>query len=271
MNSITNPGVANQGLLNRIGSAIGLIQDETKAPRVPWLTAFIGTALAMLVFGVYRWYQQNYSFTVGMDYFEEDFQKYWMNLFWVQITLISLGGAIGIPLVWFTRPAKPELMSPATELKIYYLILSFAGVASVLVMAGLGVFVEADAAWHQTTIRDTDFTPTHIALFYFVIPAGLVGSIIGFIWVHTRLPNFVNRISVPMAILTAGPILIMPNLGFNEWGHTFFYMEELFSAPIHWGFVTLGWAIFAIGGFVIQVLNRILELTALDTKQKTLV
>jgi methane/ammonia monooxygenase subunit C len=131
--------------------------------------------------------------------------------------------------------------------------------------------VEADAAWHQTTIRDTDFTPTHIALFYFVIPAGMVGGIIGFIWVHTRLPYFVNRISIPMAILTAGPILIMPNLGFNEWGHTFFYMEELFSAPIHWGFVVLAWALFAIGGFVIQVLNRILELTALDTKQKTLV
>jgi len=49
----------------------------------------------------------------------------------------------------------------------------------------------------------------------------------------------------------------MPNLGYNEWGHTFFYAEELFAAPVHWGFVVLGWAIFFIGGFVIQVLRRL--------------
>lgn len=261
-------GTAKLGFFARIGAALGLVQDESKAPRVPWLFAIVGTTLVVAIFGVYRWYQEAYSFTVGLDYFEPEFQTYWMSLFWIQMTVITLLGAVGVPLLWFTRPKNPEAMTPAHELKIYYLILSFAAIGSVLLVAGLGIFVEADAAWHQVTIRDTDFTPTHIGLFYFVIPAGLVAAVLGFVWVHTRLPYFVNRVSIPLSILIAGPILIMPNLGLNEWGHTFFYAEELFAAPIHWGFVVLGWALFAIGGFVMQILYRVRELTAIDPDQE---
>ncbi|MES1994286.1 MAG: methane monooxygenase/ammonia monooxygenase subunit C [Pseudomonadota bacterium] len=88
--------------------------------------------------------------------------------------------------------------------------------ASVLVIVVLGVFVEADAAWHQVTMRDTDFTPTHIELFYFAIPVALVGLVLGFIWIHTRVPYFANRVSIPLALMAAGPILIMLNLGLND-------------------------------------------------------
>lgn len=42
--------------------------------RGPWMFAAAVGILAGLLFGVYRWYQQNYSFTVGMDYFEPEFQ-----------------------------------------------------------------------------------------------------------------------------------------------------------------------------------------------------
>ncbi len=87
---------------------------------------------------------------------------------------------------------------------------------------------------------------------------------LGFLWRHTRVPYCVNRVPVPLAMMVGGFILIMPNLGFNEWGHTFWYAEELFAAPIHWGFVVLGWALFALGGWVLQILNRIRELTAVE-------
>jgi methane/ammonia monooxygenase subunit C len=50
--------------------------------------------------------------------------------------------------------------------------------------------------------------------------------------------------------------MIMPNYGFNEWGHTFFYMEELFAAPIHYGFVLMGWAFFALVPLLVQMLDR---------------
>jgi len=126
---------------------------------------------APLFFAVYRWYQHKYSFSVGMDSFEPEFQLYWMRLFYIQMSLITLAGAIGVPLLWFTRPADPMAMPARTELRVYYTILAFAAIGSVLVVSILGLYVEADAAWHQITIRDTDFTPTHIGLFYFAIPS----------------------------------------------------------------------------------------------------
>jgi methane/ammonia monooxygenase subunit C len=258
---------APQGVLDRLFRALGLRQDENSAPKAPWMAAFIGVALAMALFGVYRWYQQNYSFNVGLDYFEADFQTYWMRLFYIQIVAIGAIMVIGAPWIWFTRPKDPMAMSPQKELLIYYTILSFAAVGSVILVAVLGLFVEADAAWHQVTVRDTDFTPTHIGLFYFAIPLGAVGAILGVLWIHTRLPYFNNRFSLPLGMIAAAPVLIMPNLGLNEWGHTFFYAEELFAAPIHWGFVTLGWGLFAITGLVLQILARIRQLTAL-TKQE---
>ncbi|HBC57022.1 MAG TPA: hypothetical protein DCZ03_07655, partial [Gammaproteobacteria bacterium] len=36
-------------------------------------------------------------------------------------------------------------------------------------------------------------------------------------------------------------------------------------APIHWGFVILGWGFFGIMGFMLQCLRRILVLTSLES------
>jgi len=50
-----------------------------------------------------------------------------------------------------------------------------------------------------------------------------------------------------------GPFMILPNVGLNEWGHTFWFMEELFVAPLHYGFVIFGWLALAIMGVLLQV------------------
>ena len=236
-------------------------------PKVPWLASSIAVGLVAILFGVYRWYQQNYSFTVGLDYFEPEFQTYWMNLFWFQMIVITAVGAIGVPWIWMTRPDEAE-MTPERELGTYYLILTLMAFGSFLIVVILGLFAEADAAWHQVTIRDTDFTPTHIGLFYFAIPVLTVFVALTFVWIHTRMPDFRNRVSLSFAVVASAPILIMPNLGLNEWGHTFFYAEELFAAPIHYGFVVLGWGIFAISGFLLQCFNRIRILTLTLAEQE---
>ena len=61
-----------------------------------------------------------------------------------------------------------------------------------------------------------------------------------------------------MAVL--GPGLILPNLGYNEWGHAFWLTEEIFSHPLHWGFPVLGWTGFALGGVLLQATIRMAEL-----------
>jgi len=45
------------------------------------------------VFLAYRIYQQEMAFTVGLDYFEPEFQTYWMNLLYIQLSLLVVGGA----------------------------------------------------------------------------------------------------------------------------------------------------------------------------------
>lgn len=237
--------------------------SKSGMPKFPLLAAVSLVTIAGVFFGLYRWYQQNYSFSVGMDYFEPEFQTYWMNLLYVQLVAIVVIGGVGSAWLWLSRPDADAVanMSPIQELSIYNFIFSLLASASIFIVVVLGLYVEADAAWHQVTIRDTDFTPTHIGLFYMAIPLGMDAIILGWIWVHTRMPDYQNRVSIPLCLVAMAPILIMPNLGLNEWGHTFFYAEELFAAPIHWGFVTMGWGLFGMAGFILQCLARVRTLT----------
>jgi methane/ammonia monooxygenase subunit C len=242
-----------------------LPKREDGLPKIPYFNMLINMVVGMIFFLGYRMYINYHSLTVGLDYFEPEFHLYYMNLLYIQLTSIAIFGLAIVSWIWFTRP-KEINMPPSVELSWYFLMFSIFAISGVFSIIILGIYTEADAAWHQITVRDTDFTPTHIALFYMAIPIGLVALVSGGLWVHTRLPDFRNRISIPLVITVAAPILIMPNLGFNEWGHTFFYAEELFAAPIHWGFVVLGWGLFGIAGFLMQCIARIKVLTDLSVQ-----
>ena len=232
-------------------------------PRAPIAFFMIILAVTLPLLGFYRWYMESTAFTVGLDYFEPEFQTYWMSWFYGQLGFFGILGAISLPYLWFSRPSREEVMSMSArdELGVYMLIFTGLAMLSLAVPLVLGIWTEADAAWHQVTIRDTDFTPTHIQLFYGLIPALAVAIVLGLIWLHTRMPDYIGRFSIPLFMVGAAPLLIMPNLGYNEWGHTFFYAEELFAAPVHWGFVVLGWGLFAIVGFFLESIKRILVLT----------
>jgi hypothetical protein len=54
------------------------------------------------------------------------------------------------------------------------------------------------------------------------------------------------------------PVLV--SVGFNEWGHTFWFREEFFAAPIHWGFVIGVWFALGVGGILLQGVTRLIEL-----------
>lgn len=225
-------------------------------PKIPYFRLILNVIIGSLLFTGYRMYVEYHAFTVGLDYFEPDFQIYFMRLLYIQLPLIGVIGLFTMIWIWFSQP-KTINMKPKDELSIYFLIFGIFSISGIFSILIFGIFVEADAAWHQVTIRDTDFTPTHISLFYMAIPVALVAMCAGALWIHTRMPDFRNRISVPLLMMCSAPILIMPNLGFNEWGHTFFYAEELFAAPIHWGFVVLGWGLFGMAGFLMQCIARV--------------
>jgi methane/ammonia monooxygenase subunit C len=155
-------------------------------------------------------------------------------------------------------------LPPLEELSRFFTVFGILAVVAGLFVIALDVFTEADAAWHQVAIRDTDFTPTHIILFYFMVPVMVASLVISMLWIHTRIPYFAGRVSIPMMIVVCGPIMVFPTVGFNEWGHTFFYAEELFAAPIHWGFVVMSWGFFGFSGLIVQCLSRVVQLTKIE-------
>jgi len=224
--------------------------------------AYMFGAIVIAIGAAIRIYLNTMGFSVGTDYFSAEFQTYWMPVMYIEIIVLGsacLGACI---YFWVTRERDASTITKEVELSRYWKLM---GVFTVMgLWAGLMAsnMVESDAAWHQVTIRDTDFTPTHIVIFYFALPAVTAMLIPAFIWAHTRLPAYMGRISIPFLAVVVGILMIMPNYGFNEWGHTFFYAEELFAAPIHWGFVLLGWSLFFLIPLVVQLLTNMGHLIA---------
>ncbi len=57
----------------------------------------------------------------------------------------------------------------------------------------LSLYIEAsfwpnwDGAWHQTMVRDTALTPTHIPMFYFFFPLSVVLALGAYLYGHFRI------------------------------------------------------------------------------------
>ncbi len=224
-------------------------------------------ALILALGGALRIYLDTMGFTVGTDYYSDEFQTYWMPILYGELILLGSFTVVLSVYLWMTRETDASSISKELELQRYWKMLSIFSVMAVWGGAIASNAIESDAAWHQVTIRDTDFTPTHIIIFYFALPALTAMLIPAFIWTHTRIPAYMNKISIPFLAVVCGILMIMPNYGFNEWGHTFFYAEELFAAPIHWGFVLLGWSLFFLIPLAFQLISNMTRLIAETTAE----
>ncbi len=235
---------------------------------IPWQPILLFVAIVTTAMIGVRIYQQIFGWTAGLDYFEPEFQTYWMNFLYGEWILEAVLATTIWGYIWMTRDRDLANLSPREELRRYFRAVAMIFAYVFIIYWTGSFFAEQDASWHQVAIRDTDFTPSHIPLFYLTMPLYVIFGVAAFLYARTRLPEFANRISVPFVIGVAGPFLILPNLGYNEWGHTFFFMEELFAAPIHWGFVVLGWSALALGGLLLQLLRRMVELTNINATEQ---
>lgn len=200
-----------------------------------------------------RWYEGVYGWSAGLDSFAPEFETYWMNFLYIEIVLEVVTAATLWGWLWKTRDRNMAALSPRDELRrnMEHLIWLFAYAWAIY--WGASYFTEQDGTWHQTIVRDTDFTPSHIIEFYLTYPIYIITGFASFLYAKTRLPYFANGLSLAYLITVVGPFMILPNVGLNEWGHTFWFMEELFVAPLHYGFVIFGWMALAIGGVLLQV------------------
>jgi len=225
----------------------------------------LGTTLMVLgglglIYLAARLYQQAFAWSAGMDSTNPLFDVYWMRLLYTELTVLAVAAAVVWSYLWLTRDRHLDDLQPRVELKRYFTMIAWILCYVFAVYFTASFFGEEDAIWHQVVVRDTSFTPSHIVLFYLTIPLYIILGVGSYLYAMTRLPQFARAISVPFVIGVTGPFLILPNLGFDEWGHAFWLMEELFIAPLHWGFVVLGWSALALGGLLMQVVPRMVEL-----------
>mgnify|MGYP003396721743 FL=1 len=228
---------------------------DSKPVKIGWF--------AMLAIGVF-WvvYQRTFGYSHGLDSMTPEFESVWMGLWRFNIVANALFFATSIGWIWVTRDRNLANLDPKLELKRYFYWMGW------LVCYIWGVYyagsytLEQDAAWHQVIIRDTSFTASHIVAFYGTFPLYITCGVSSYLYAQTRLPLYSQATSFPLVAAVVGPMFILPNVGLNEWGHAFWFVDELFAAPLHWGFVTLGWCgLFgAAGGVAAQIVSRMSNL-----------
>lgn len=243
------------------GSAQEAVAPDRRAGHYVRFNLF---ALAMIgmatMFAAYRMYQQTFAWNFGLDATAPEFETYWMTLVKIELPVLFGLGIVCWSYLWITRDRDLANLSPKEELRRYFSFTLWL-VAYTFAIYFIGsFFAEGDGVWHQTVLRDTPFTPSHNVLFYACIPTYIFFSVGGFMYAVTRLPAFSRGISVAHVLAVLGPVLILPNLGFNEWGHAYWLTEEIFSHPLHWGFVVLGWNALALPGVALQIIQRMIPL-----------
>lgn len=238
------------------------------SPSLPWylkdlhkyLSAFAG--LAAIYIGL-RIYQGAYGVLAGLDSTEPAFQTHWMRLFHVELTALALVFPALWGYIWISRDKDLAAIPPQEELRRYFTLTMWISIYTFAVYWAGSYFAEQDNSWHQVSVRDTPFTANHIVVFYFCFPMYILLGGSAWLYARTRLPLYSKQISVPLTLAVLGPFMILVSVGFNEWGHTFWFREEFFAAPIHYGFVAGVWFALAVGGILLQAVKRMTEL--LDT------
>ena len=243
--------------------AVGAAEQDAPLLDKKWLT------FAILLYTVFyfwvRWYEGVYGWSAGLDSFAPEFETYWMNFLYIEIVLEVVTASVLWGYLWKTRDRNLDALAPREELRRNFTHLIWLVAYAWAIYWGASYFTEQDGTWHQTIVRDTDFTPSHIIEFYLSYPIYIITGFAAFIYAHTRLPYFAKKgLSLAYLVTVVGPFMILPNVGLNEWGHTFWFMEELFVAPLHYGFVFFGWFALAILGLLLQVFASFLNLVGKD-------
>lgn len=240
-----------------------VMTDPKKMP--PWylkdLYRYLSSfAVLTVIYMGFRIYQGAFGVSTGLDSTEPAFDVYWMRLFNFNVTFVTLFAGLSWGYLWFTRDKNLDKLGPKEEIRRYMTHTMFISVYTFAVYWAGSYFAEQDNSWHQVAIRDTPFTANHIIEFYFNFPMYIILGGCAWLYARTRLPLFAKGISLPLTLAVVGPFMILVSVGFNEWGHTFWFREEFFAAPIHYGFVIGVWFAHGVGGILLQHVTRLVEL-----------
>lgn len=222
----------------------------------------IAMAPIVAIFVGWRTYQQVFAFEYGLDAHSEGFNKYWLTLALVNMTVLPAIAGAAYVWMWFSGQKLNKQPSREEESRriwnLWLIILAF----TTAVFGAASYCAEQDASWHQIVNRDTAFTPSHDVLFYGSFPVLIYLAVGAFIYARTRLPHLFGGKMVPVsfALIIGGTVLLMFQVAMNEFGHSFFQAEELFAAPLHWPFVLFGYLLAGTFAVWFATVPRVAEL-----------
>ena len=228
--------------------------------RVCWMgsLAFILLALAIRIF------QQFTAWSVGIDASSRDFGLYYRSLFIAEV----LGVTVGTLLWWgyLVRRGRKVVLREAThaeEVRRIAVFWGLVGITSVILYIMASFWPNQDGSWHQTAVRDTALTPSHIPMFFLFFPLGITFTVGTYLYGRYWLPKVYGaEKGFPWSFffLIAASVTEMAQVAMNEWGHSLWITEEIFAVPFHWPFVFYGWLAAGIFALWAETLIRLLQI-----------
>ena len=220
-----------------------------------WKALFIGCAL-LFAANLFLWvWDYKYAFTAGLNSASHEFTLRYRTLFWGE--LLTNGIFAGLWYGWLVRTGRAlegHDITPREEVRRIAVLWSIIGATSLSLYIEASFWPNWDGAWHQTMVRDTALTPTHIPMFYFFFPLSVVLAFGAYLYGRYRIPAVYGRekgFPWSFFLLIGAAVLEFIQVAFNEWGHSLWLSEEFFAVPFHWPFVAYGWlagGMFAVWG-----------------------
>lgn len=246
------------------GSDPGLRQIIRDGGGLYWALTVAGVFVGLVI--LWRAWQMAFAWKYGLDAAAPEFTQYWISMLIFNLAGLSLvGGGAALYLARGCKKCAHQRgefgdVAPKHEAEHIWRLWAISCGFAVSFFA-FTFFAEQDAAWHQVTVRDTAFTPSHIPLFFGMAPFAVVTAACIYVYASTRVPKvYAKGVPATLATFLAGIFLLFVWVGFNEWGHSFWIAEELFSAPLHWGFVFMAFFAFALLGMFLQTIRRLDEI-----------
>lgn len=231
---------------------------------VGWKPLFWSCGIIMAA-NVFLWFwNYNYMFTAGLNSASMEFTYYYRSLFWGEV--ITLGIFTGIWFGWLIKTGRAMVGKPcerSEEVRRIAILWSMVGATSLTVYLMASFWPNWDGSWHQTMVRDTALTPTHIPMFYFFFPLSVTLAVGTYIYGRFRIPALYSAdkgFPWSFFLLISAAVLECMTVAANEWGHSLWISEEIFSVPFHWPFVVYGWlasGMFAVWG---ETIIRLFEI-----------
>jgi len=143
-----------------------------------WKVCIFGCLAIVVVTAVHWWYTSRYAWTVGIDASTPEFTKYFRSLVWAELLIVGAG--TGLWWGWLVRTGRhliDQKVTPDEEVRRIAVFWGLVAMTSLTLYVMASFWPNQDGSWHQTAIRDTALTPSHIPMFYFWFPAGITMTI----------------------------------------------------------------------------------------------